>query len=52
MQPDNIKAGGEEPQDYFQRRHGTLPIESPAFAATILRLKRDDSIKPIIRKNR
>src|SRR5258705_117271 len=46
------KAGGEQPQDYFQRRHGTLPIESLALTATMLRLKRDDSIKRIIRKNR
>jgi hypothetical protein len=45
------KADGEQPQDYFQRRHGTLPIESLAFSATVLRLKRDDSINPIIRKN-
>jgi hypothetical protein len=30
---------------------GTLPIESLAFAATMLRQKRDDSINPIIRKN-
>jgi hypothetical protein len=29
-----------------------LPIESLAFAATILRLKRDDSINPSIGKNR
>ena len=46
------KAGGEQPQDNFQRRHGTLPIESLALAATILRPKRDDSINHIIRKNR
>jgi hypothetical protein len=46
------KAGGEQPQDYFQRRHGLLPIESLAFAATILRPKRDDSINLSIRKNR
>jgi hypothetical protein len=31
---------------------GTLPIESLAFAATMLRQKRDDSINPSIRKNR
>src|SRR6185369_10923347 len=42
------KAGSEQPQDYFQRRHGLLPIESLAFAATNLRPKRDDSINPII----
>jgi hypothetical protein len=30
---------------------GTLPIESLAFAATMLRQKRDDSINPSIRKN-
>jgi hypothetical protein len=30
---------------------GTLPIESLAFAATMLRQKRDDSINSIIGKN-
>jgi hypothetical protein len=31
---------------------GTIPIESLAIKATMLRLKRDDSIKRSIRKNR
>jgi hypothetical protein len=52
MQPDNANPAASNPKMTLSEDMGTLPIESPAFAATLLRQKRDDSIKPIIRKNR
>jgi hypothetical protein len=52
MQPDNINPVARSPNINFSDDMMQLPIESLAFAAAILRLKRDDSIKPIIGKDR
>jgi len=50
MQPDNMKPAARTPNITFSDDM-IIPIETLAFAATILRPKRDDSINPSIRKN-
>jgi hypothetical protein len=50
MQPDNANPAASNPKMTLSEDMGTLPIESPAFAATLLRQKRDDSIKPLSAK--
>jgi hypothetical protein len=52
MQPDNAILAASSPKVTLSDDMGTLPIESLAFAASLMRQKRDDSIKRIIRKNR
>ena len=51
MQPDSMKPAARTPNITLSDDM-ILPIETLAFAATILRPKRDDSINPIIAKNR
>jgi hypothetical protein len=52
MQPDNARPAASSPKITFSDDMAHFPIENPAFTATMLRLKRDDSIKRTIRKNR
>jgi hypothetical protein len=47
MQPDNINPAATTPTITFSDDMMQLPIEDLAFAATILRPKRDDSINPV-----